>query len=112
MERTHLILHLEVRRVIYPTMKFPLMFLAEGINLHVLWVVRLHLWIVDYPFKEKMIIHQRLDIGNRSDIGFTPFRVNSLKFSCLPHLAKYLFPLNKAEYILSQDRYPFPREES
>ena len=77
----------------YPTMKFPLMFLAEGLNLHVLWVVRLHLWMVEYPFKEKMIIHQRLDIGNRSDIGFTPFGVNSLKFSCFPHLANYSFPL-------------------
>jgi hypothetical protein len=29
----------------------------------------------------------------RSDIRFTPFGVNCLKFPCLPHLANYLFPL-------------------
>jgi hypothetical protein len=59
----------------------------------VLWVVRLHLWMVDHPFKERMRIHQRLDIGKHSDIEFTPFGVNSLKFPCLPHLGKYLLSL-------------------
>ena len=35
--KTHFLSHLEVRRVIfYPTMKFALLFLAEGPNLHVL----------------------------------------------------------------------------
>jgi hypothetical protein len=50
----------------------------------------LHLWMVDHPFKERMNIHQRLDIGKRSNIEFTPFGVNSLKFLhvCLPHLGK------------------------
>jgi hypothetical protein len=76
----------------YPTMKFALPFLAEGPNLHVLWVVRLHLWMVDQPFKERMRIHQQLDIGKRSGIELTPFGVNSLKFPCLPHLGKYLLP--------------------
>ena len=55
-------------------MKFALLFLAEGLYLRVLWVVRFHLWMLDHPFKE-MIFHQRLDIENRSDIGFTPFIV-------------------------------------
>jgi hypothetical protein len=32
--------------------------------------------MVDNPFKEKMEIHQRLDIGKLSDIGFTPFGIN------------------------------------
>jgi hypothetical protein len=59
----------------------------------VLWVVRLHLWMMDHPFKERMRIHQRWNIGKRSDIEFTPFGVNSLKFPCLPHLRKYLLPL-------------------
>jgi hypothetical protein len=77
----------------YPTMKFALLFLAEGPNLHMLWVVRLHLWMVDHLFKKRMRIHQLLDIGKRSDIEFTPFGVNSLKFPCLPHLGKYLVPL-------------------
>jgi hypothetical protein len=34
--------------------------------------------MVDHPFKERMRIHQRMDIGKRSDIEFTPFGVNSL----------------------------------
>jgi hypothetical protein len=71
--KTHLLWHLEVRRVIfYPTKKFARLFLAGGPNLHVLWVVRLHLWMVNHPFKERMRIHQRLDIEKRSDIEFTP----------------------------------------
>jgi hypothetical protein len=74
-------------------MKFAVLVLAEGSNLHVLWGVCLHLWMVYHPFKGKMIIYQWLDIGKRSDIEFTPFGVNSLKFPCLPHLAKYLLPL-------------------
>jgi hypothetical protein len=41
--------------------------------------------MVDHPFKERMRIHQRLDIEKRSDIELTPFGVNSLKFPCLPH---------------------------
>jgi hypothetical protein len=94
MGKTHFLWHLEVRRVIfYPTMKFALLFLAEGPDLHALWVVRLHLWMVDHPFKERMRIHQQLDIRKRPDIEFTPFGVNSLKFPCLPHLRKYLLPL-------------------
>jgi hypothetical protein len=46
--------------------------------------------MVDHSFKERMNIHQRLDIGKRSNIEFTPFGVNSLKFLhvCLPHLGK------------------------
>jgi hypothetical protein len=63
--KTHFHWHLEVRRVIfYPTMKFALMFLAESPNIHVLWMV-------DHPFKERMRIHQRLDIGKRSDRVYT-----------------------------------------
>jgi hypothetical protein len=81
-------------------MKFALLFLAEGSDLHALWVVRLHLWMVGHPFKERMRIHQQLDIRKRPDIEFTPFSVNSLKFPCLP------------QYVISQDGYPFPREES
>jgi hypothetical protein len=77
----------------YPTMKYAFLYLAEGPNLHVLWVVRLHLWMMDHPFKERMRIHRRLDIGKRSDIEFTPFGVNSLKFPCLPHLGKYVLSL-------------------
>lgn len=73
-------------------MKFALLFLAEGPNLQALWVVRLHLWMVHRPFKEKMKIHQRLAIGKLSDIGFTPFGVKSMQFQCLPQLAKYLHP--------------------
>ena len=47
-------------------MKFALLFLAEGPNLHILWVVRLHLWMVDHPFKERLRIHQRLiNVGYR-----------------------------------------------
>jgi hypothetical protein len=76
--KTHFLWHLEVRRVIfYPMMKFALLFLAEGPNLHVLWVVCLHLWMVDQPFKERMRIHQRLDIGKRLDIEFTPVPISS-----------------------------------
>ena len=78
----------------YLPMKFALLFLAEGHNLQVLWVIRLHLWMVNHPFKERMRIHKRLDIGKRSDIEFTPFGVNSLKFPCLTHLEKYLLPLS------------------
>lgn len=73
-------------------MKFALLFLAEGPNLQALCVVRLHLWMVHRPFKEKMKIHQRLAIRNLSDIGFTPFGVKSMQFQCLPQLAKYLHP--------------------
>jgi hypothetical protein len=52
--KTHFLWHLEVRRVIfYPTMKFALLFLAEGSDLHALWVVRLHLWMVGHPFEIK-----------------------------------------------------------
>ena len=36
----------------YPTMKFALLFLTKGSNLHVLWVVHLHLWMVDHPFSQ------------------------------------------------------------
>jgi hypothetical protein len=61
-------------------------------------------WMVDHPFKERMRIHQRLDIEKRSDIELTPFGVNSLKFPCLPHPGKY--------FIFSQDGNPFHREES
>ena len=77
----------------YPTIKCSLLFLAEVPNLHVLWVVRLHLWMVNQPFKERMRIHRQLDIGRHSGTEFTPFDVNSLKFPCLPHIGKYLLPL-------------------
>jgi hypothetical protein len=42
-------------------MTFALLFLVDGPNLHVMRVVRLHLWMVDRPFK-KMKIHQQMDI--------------------------------------------------
>ena len=33
--------------------------------------------MVDQPFKERMRIHQRLDIGKRLDIEFTPVPISS-----------------------------------
>jgi hypothetical protein len=52
MEADHPKHRLEVRRVLfYPTMKYAFLYPAEGPNLPVLWVIRLHLWMVDHPFK-------------------------------------------------------------
>ena len=89
-ERKHFLLHLEVRRVILLS--------HDEISSHVSSRRPKPSCALGGPppsLDSGLSIQgeERLDIGNRSDIGFTPFRVNSLKFSCLPHLAKYLFPL-------------------
>jgi hypothetical protein len=73
---THFLWHLEVRRVIfYPTMKFALLFLAEGHTLHVLWVVRPHLWMVNHPFNERM--------NNRGNVSLLEQRKTVTQFQVL-----------------------------